>query len=183
MRLTPRAHAIGSASDRRYELMISKRDQRDALIDFVSGFSIRANVINPWLESEGEQPLKQGCKLIDLLLRPGLSFEKLRRGVEALDRYITTEIEEQRRREIVEAAEILIKYRGYIDRERMTADKIRRLEEIRIRGHFDYAKLNSISTEARQKLRCIDPETIAQASRIPGISPNDINILLMLMGR
>ncbi len=183
MRLTPRAHAIGSASDFRYEKMLTKRDQRDALIGFARDFSIKQSIINPWLEQQGEQPLRQGCKLYDLLLRPGLGFEKLCQGVPALADFIDANIEKERRDEIVEAAEILIKYQGYIDRERLIADKIRRLEEIRIRGHFDYSTLNSISTEARQKLQKIDPETIAQASRIPGISPNDINILLMLMGR
>lgn len=183
MRLTPRGHAIGLASDYRFEQMESKRRQRDALIDFCRDFSVRAALINPYLESIGEQPLKQGLKLYDLILRPGLTIEILAKGIEPFEAFIRENIEESRREEIIEAAEILIKYQGYIQREQQIADKLRRLENLTIRGKIDYASLTALSTEARQKLERINPETIAQASRIPGISPADINILLLLMGR
>lgn len=183
MRLTPKGHDIGLASDFRYEQMLSKREQRDGLIDFCSGFSVKASLINPYLESIGEQPLKQGVKLYDLVLRPKLSIEILAKGIQPLADYIASSIEEQRRYEIIEAAEILMKYQGYIQREQLIADKLRRLENVKLRGKIDYSTVNSISTEARQKLMRIDPETVAQASRIPGISPADINILLLLLGR
>lgn len=183
MRLTPRGHAIGLATDYRYEIMESKRRQRDALIDFCKEFSVKSSLINPYLESIGEQPLKQGLKLYDLILRPALNIEILAKGIAPLATFIAENIEADRRDEIIEAAEILIKYQGYIQRESQIADKLRRLENLTIRGKIDYASLTSLSTEARQKLQRIDPETIAQASRIPGISPADINILLLLMGR
>lgn len=183
MRLTPRGHAIGLASDSRFELMESKRRQRDALIDFCKEFSVKAAYINPYLERIGEQPLKQGVKLHDLILRPALNVEMLAPEIAPLAEFISSEIEPQRRDEIIEAAEILMKYQGYIQRESQIADKLRRLENLTIRGKIDYSKLTSLSTEARQKLVKIDPETIAQASRIPGISPADVNILLLMMGR
>ena len=183
MRLTSRGHAIGLATDYRYEIMESKRRQRDALIDFCKEFSVKSSIINPYLESIGEQPLKQGLKLYDLILRPALNIEILAKGIAPLAAFIADNIEADRRDEIIEAAEILIKYQGYIQRESQIADKLRRLENLTIRGKIDYASLTSLSTEARQKLQRIDPETIAQASRIPGISPADINILLLLMGR
>ncbi len=183
MRLTSKGHDIGLASDFRYEQMLSKREQRDGLIDFCSGFSVKASLINPYLESIGEQPLKQGVKLYDLVLRPKLSIEILAKGIQPLADYIASSIEEPRRDEIIEAAEILMKYQGYIQREQLIADKLRRLENVKLRGKLDYSTVNSISTEARQKLMRIDPETVAQASRIPGISPADINILLLLLGR
>lgn len=183
MRLTPRGHAIGLASDSRFELMESKRRQRDALIDFCKEFSVKAAYINPYLERIGEQPLKQGVKLHDLILRPALNVEMLAPEIAPLAEFIASEIEPQRRDEIIEAAEILMKYQGYIQRESQIADKLRRLENLTIRGKIDYSKLTSLSTEARQKLVKIDPETIAQASRIPGISPADVNILLLMMGR
>ena len=183
MRLTPRGHAVGLASDYRYEIMESKRRQRDALIDFCREFSVKTALINPYLESIGEQPLKQGVKLYDLVLRPALTIRILAEGIAPLAEFIGKEIEEARRDEIIEAAEILIKYQGYIQRESQIADKLRRLENLVIRGKIDYSKLTTLSTEARQKLEKINPETIAQASRIPGISPADINILLLLLGR
>lgn len=183
MRLTPRGHAIGLASDYRLELVESKRRQRDALIDFCKEFSVKAALINPYLESLGEQPLKQGVKLYDLILRPGLNIALLANGIKPFADFIENNIEEQRRDEIIEAAEILIKYLGYIQREQQIADKLRRLENLSIRGKIDYSKLTSLSTEARQKLERINPETIAQASRIPGISPADVNILLLMLGR
>ena len=183
MRLTPRGHTIGLATDYRYEIMESKRRQRDALIDFCKEFSVKSSIINPYLESIGEQPLKQGLKLYDLILRPALNIEILAKGIAPLAAFIADNIEADRRDEIIEAVEILIKYQGYIQRESQIAAKLRRLENLTIRGKIDYASLTSLSTEARQKLQRIDPETIAQASRIPGISPADINILLLLMGR
>ncbi len=183
MRLTPRGHAIGLATDYRFNEMESKRRQRDSLIEFCREFSVKASLINSYLESIGEQPLKQGVKLHDLILRPGLTVEILAKGIGPFAEFIKENIEEARRQEIIEAAEILMKYQGYIQREQQIADKLRRLENLTIRGKIDYASLTALSTEARQKLERINPETIAQASRIPGISPADINILLLLMGR
>lgn len=182
MRLTERAYRLGLATRERYELMLSKRSQRDAIIDYTKEFSIRASVINPSLEALGTAPLKQGVKLYDLILRPQLNIEKLSQLVIPFKHFLDT-IEPERREEIIEAAEILIKYQGYIDRERVIADKIRRLENVKLKGKVVYNDIKSLSTEARQKLTRIDPETIAQASRIPGISPSDINILLLLLGR
>ncbi len=182
MRLTERAYRLGLATRERYDLMVAKRDQRDAIIDFAKEFSIKASIINPALESLGTAPLKQGVKLYDLILRPQLDISKLSEIVPHLKQFLET-VEDERRNEIVEAAEILIKYQGYIDRERVIADKIRRLESVRLKGKVVYNDIKSLSTEARQKLTRIDPETIAQASRIPGISPSDINILLLLLGR
>ncbi len=183
MRLTPRGREIGLVDDERWNLMQSKLEQRNALMDFCREFSVRAALINPALERLGEQPLKQGVKLIDLVLRPRLGIVSLAEIVEPLQRFIDENIEAERREEIIEAAEILMKYSGYIDRERLIADKIHRLESIRLKGKIDYASVKALSTEARQKLAKIDPETVAQASRIPGISPADVNILLLLLGR
>lgn len=182
MRLTPRGYEIELATEERYQLMLSKREQRDRLIEFTRGFSIKPALINPVLEEMGVAPLKHGCKLFDLLLRPQLNFENLSPRIPALAEAVAS-IEDDRREEIVEAAEILVKYQGYIDRERLVADKLHRLEELKIKGRFNYAELKSLSTEARQKLEKFQPETVAQASRIPGISPSDINILLLLLGR
>ena len=183
MRLTPRGHAIGLASDERYRLMLSKREQRDAFIRFVRELPVKESEINPYLESIGDTPIRQTVRLYELLLRPALTVAALRAVLPSLDSYILREIEEERREEILEAAEILIKYSGYIDRERMIAEKLHRLEDVKLRGRLDYSTVKSISTEARQKLARIDPETVGQASRIPGISPNDINVLLLLLGR
>lgn len=182
MRLTEKAYELGLATEERYELMRSKREQRDALINFTREFSIKASIINPALEQLGTSPLKQGVKLYDLILRPQLSIKMLAPHINALSQHLET-IEELRRDEIIEAAEILIKYQGYIDRERLIADKIRRLEDVKLKGRLNYSEINALSTEARQKLERINPETVAQASRIPGISPSDINILLLLLGR
>ncbi len=182
MRLTERSYNLGLADEYRYQLMLSKRSQRDALIDFAREFSIKPDRINPALESCGTAPLKHGCKLYDLILRPQLSILKLAEMIPALADYIET-IEPERREEIIEAAEILIKYQGYIDRERLIADKISRLEHVKLGDRFNYDEINALSTEARQKLSKIRPETVAQASRIPGVSPSDINILLLLSGR
>ena len=182
MRLTERAYDLGLATRERYDLMLAKRRQRDAIIDFAKEFSIKASIINPALEAIGTAPLKQGVKLYDLILRPQLDIEKLSHMVAPLKQFLET-IEKERKEEIIEAAEILIKYQGYIDRERVIAEKIRRLESVKLKGRLVYNDIKSLSTEARQKLTKIDPETIAQASRIPGISPSDINILLLLLGR
>lgn len=182
MRLTPRGFEIGLASRERYDLMLEKKRQRDALIDFARNFSVKAARINPFLEGKGLSPLGQSVKLYDLILRPQLDIFMLAEAIGPLAEHIAG-IEEQRREEIVESAEILIKYQGYIDRERLIAEKISRLEHVKLRGKIVYADVKAISTEARQKLTKIDPETVAQASRIPGISPSDINILLLLLGR
>lgn len=182
MRLTPRSHEIGLADDIRYRLMLSKKEQRDALIEFIRNYQVKAALINPALEQMGCTPLKQGCKLYDLVLRPQLTIFRLAEHIDALRRQIE-KIEAARRDEIVECTEILIKYKGYIEREQLIAEKIRRLEDIRLDGKIDYSTVLSISTEARQKLQKIQPKTIAQASRIPGISPSDINILLIMLGR
>ena len=144
-------------------------------------------LINPVLEQLGTTPLRQGCKLVDLINRPQVTLENMTEHVSAFRRELDKITEQDkvadRRDEIVEAAEILIKYEGYIGRERIIADKLARLESIKIKGRFDYNSIQSLSTEARQKLVKIDPETIAQASRIPGVSPSDINVLLVLCGR
>ena len=182
MRLTPRGYEIGLATQERYDLLCAKREQRDALIAFAKDFSIKPALINDALEQLGTTPLKQGVKLYDLILRPQLSIMMLAPHIKALAEHIET-IEKDRREEIVEAAEILIKYQGYIDREQLIADKIRRLEGVKLAGKINYADVKALSTEARQKLERINPETVAQASRIPGISPSDINILLLLLGR
>ncbi len=182
MRLTPRGYEIGLVTQERYEFMQSKREQRDALINFARDFSIKPSLINSALEKLGTTPLKQGVKLYDLILRPQLSILMLAPHIKALQEHLNS-IEEARREEIIEAAEILIKYQGYIDREQLIADKIRRLEGVKLAGKINYSEIKSLSTEARQKLEKINPETVAQASRIPGISPSDINILLLLLGR
>lgn len=182
MRLTPRAYSIGLASEERYLLMESKRRQRDELVEFIRNYSLKPSLINEALESLGTTPLKQGVKLHDLILRPQLTIEMLAPHIDALARQIER-IEPERREEIIEAAEIMLKYQGYIEREKMVADKIRRLEDLKIADRFNYSEIKALSTEARQKLEKIRPETVAQASRIPGISPSDINILLLLMGR
>ncbi|MCD7977986.1 MAG: tRNA uridine-5-carboxymethylaminomethyl(34) synthesis enzyme MnmG [Tannerellaceae bacterium] len=182
MRLTEKAYKIGLAKQTRYDLLNQKKEARDSIIEFAEKYSIKSQYINSGLEKLGTDPLSHGCKLIDLILRPQLSIQNLAELVPAFKTHLET-IPESRREEIIEAAEILIKYSGYIKREQIIAEKISRLENIRIKGKFDYNSIQSLSTEARQKLMKIDPETIAQASRIPGISPSDINILLVLLGR
>lgn len=182
MRLTPRGHELGLVDDERYALMVSKREQRDRLIEFTRNFSLKPALINDALEALGTSHLKQGVKLVDLILRPQITIMSLVPYIDAL-RHEVEKLEDDRRDEIIEAAEILIKYQGYIDREKLVADKIHRLEELRLPSTIDYASMKSLSTEARQKLEKIRPVTVAQASRIPGISPSDINVLLLLMGR
>ena len=182
MRLTPLAYKIGLADEHRYQLCDEKRQLRDKLIDLARNTSVRAARINPWLEENGLQPLRQGCKLVDLLLRPQLGIEKLCGPIAKL-RNAVAALPDDRRDEIVEAAEILIKYDGYIQRERDLADKLHRLEDVIIQDRIDYNSVKALSTEARQKLLRINPRTIGQAGRIPGVSPSDISILLLLMGR
>lgn len=182
MRLTPRGYAIGLVGDERYKLLQTKQLWRDNLIDFCEKFSVKTSLINPALEAAGLAPLRQGVRLRDLVMRPQLDFGSLRRMIKALDELIDS-IPEEIREETVEAAEILIKYSGYIDRERQIADKLRRLEDVRIADRFDYSTIRALSTEARQKLEKHRPETIGEASRIPGISPSDINMLLLMMNR
>lgn len=183
MRLTPIGHAIGLADDERFRLMEEKRAQRDGLMEFCRHFSVRADRVNDRFAQLGESPLKQSVKLYDLVLRPRLTIMGLAEMLPELREYIDGHIDPERRSEIVECAEIMMKYQGYIEREQGIAEKIRRLEDVKIAGKIDYDTVKSISTEARQKLKRIDPVTIAQASRIPGISPSDINILLLMMGR
>lgn len=183
MRLTPRGHEVGLVTNERYELMLSKKRQRDQFIEWCSQKSVTAREVEELLGRVGSSPLKQTVKLHDLVLRPQLNVSLLADAIPALREYIDTHIELARRDEIVEAAEVLMKYQGYIDREKVIADKIRRLEDVKLAGRIDYSQVHSLSTEARQKLERINPETVAQASRIPGISPSDINILLLLMGR
>ena len=182
MRLTEKSYQLGLATAYRKELLDDKRNYRDQIISFCENYSIKPQYINPGLVRLGTTELAHGCKLYDLILRPQLGLDNLSELVPALKAELD-KIPSSRRSEIVEAAEILIKYNGYIKREQMIADKISRLENIRIKGKFDYSSILSLSTEARQKLARIDPETIAQASRIPGISPSDINILLVMSGR
>ena len=182
MRLTERSYQLGLADAYRHDLLQEKKNRRDAIIAFVENYSIKPQYINSTLEHLGTTPLAHGCKLVDLVVRPQLSLQSLAPFIPALQAQLD-QVPASRHEEIIEAAEILIKYSGYIRREQMIADKISRLENIRIRGKFDYMSIQSLSTEARQKLTRIDPETIAQAGRIPGISPSDINILLVMSGR
>ncbi len=182
IRLTERSYNIGLATKERYDKMRTKRDEINRIVDFAKGFSVKPALINDALESLGTTPLREGCKLADLIERPQLTLENLAPHIKALRDEID-KTEPVRRDEIVEAAEILMKYSGYISRERLIADKMKRLEDIRIKGRFDYSSLQSLSTECRQKLIKHDPETLAEASRIPGVSPSDINVLLVLLNR
>lgn len=181
MRLTEKAWKLGLVKEERYKLLTEKREAVNWIIDFARNYSMKPALINPVLEQLGTTPLRQGCKLIDLINRPQITIENIAEHVSAFKRELDKISD--RKEEIVEAAEILIKYEGYIGRERIIADKLARLESIKIKGKFDYNSIQSLSTEARQKLMKIDPETIAQASRIPGVSPSDINVLLVLCGR
>lgn len=182
MRLTPLGYQIGSVTEERYKLMEEKRVWRDRLIDFAEQTSVRPEEMNPLLEKLESAPLRQGVKLVDVILRPGITFTDVATVLPSLQSLIAA-LPQDRADEIIEAAEILIKYRGYIEREKLSADKIRRLSDIKIDNKFDYLSLSALSTEARQKLDRIRPVTIAQAARIPGVSPADINVLLLLMGR
>ena len=182
MRLTAKGYELGLATRERYDLMRTKRDQMESLTAFCRDYTVKTAIINPVLEANGMQPLTQGQRLHDLLLRPQLNMAML---ADALPEFMQRvgEIGAERRDEIIEATEIAIKYRGYIERETLIADRVARLDNVTLKGKFDYSQIHQISTEARQKLQAIDPETIGQASRIPGVSPSDINILLVLLGR
>ncbi len=182
MRLTPRAMELGLATEERIALLEEKKRLRDELITFCENYSIKPKFINPFLESIGVTPLKQGCKLKDLILRPQLNFALLINEISALKQFVAS-LPESRREEILECAEILLKYSGYIAREQEQAEKLNRLEYVKIPEHIVYEEQKSISTEGRQKLAKIRPKTIGQASRIPGISPHDISVLLVLSGR
>lgn len=182
MRLTPRGYEIGLVSERRFRLMEEKRQWRDKFIDFARTFSIKPGVINPTLESVGSAPLTQSTKLFDLLLRPGVTIDLLSDVIVELVVFIA-DLPVERRTEILEAAEILVKYNGYIEREKANVEKLHRLEDLRIPDRFDYSTIHALSTEARQKLERHRPATIGSASRIPGISPSDISVLLLLMNR
>ncbi len=180
-RLTERSYQINLASTERLNHWLKKKEKIEEIERFCREYSVKANLINPVMESLGSTPLEKGCKLIDLIARPQLSIKSLAPHLPKLAELIGKI--EDRKEEIIEAAEVRVKYSGYIRREREIADKMQRLENIHIRGRFDYDNLQSISTEGRQKLKRIDPETLAQASRIPGVSPSDINVLLVLLGR
>ena len=180
-RLTERSYRIGLATEERYQRWMEKKEWIEKISEFCRTFSVKAAYINDALEEMGTVPLQKGCKLMDLITRPQVGIMSLAKHINALRQLIDSI--PNRREEIVEAAEIRIKYNGYIRREREIADKMLRLENIKIRGKFDYESIKSLSTEARQKLIKIAPETLAQASRIPGVSPSDINVLLVLMGR
>ena len=182
LRLTERAYSIGLATKERYDLMCAKRDEINRIVDFARNFSVKPALINEALEQLGTTPLREGCKLADLIERPQLTLENLSEHIKALKAELD-KTPQDRHDEIIEAAEILMKYSGYISRERLIADKMKRLEDIRIKGRFDYSALLSLSTECRQKLIKHDPETLAEASRIPGVSPSDINVLLVLLNR
>ena len=180
-RLTEKAYELGIATRERYDWWLQKKEAVQRLIDFCKDFPIKAQEINSKLEALGTTPLRAGCKLSDLIARPHLTLQNLSEIIPALKEAIN--VPENRKEEIAEAAEIQLKYQGYIEREKLIADKMRRLENIKIKGRFKYSELHEISTEGRQKLEKINPETLAQASRIPGVSPSDINVLLVLLGR
>ncbi len=180
-RLTGKAYELGIAKRDRYDWWMEKKDAIERIIDFCANYPIKKDEINPKLEALGTTPLRAGCKLIDLVARPHLNLQNLSEIIPDLK--AAMEAPGNRKEEIAEAAEIKMKYKGYIERERLIADKMHRLENIRIKGRFNYSEIHEISTEGRQKLERIDPDTLAQASRIPGVSPSDINVLLILLGR
>ncbi len=187
MRLTEKSYNLGLADKYRFDLMTSKRRAIDDIINYVKSYSVKAELVNSYFTKHNISPLKQTTKLFDLILRPQLNCDILQALLPDFSVFINNLLAEEklanRKEEILEAAEILIKYSGYIDREKMIADKLSRLEYINIPASIDYNTLQSLSTEARQKLSSIRPKTIGQASRIPGVSPNDINVLLVLLGR
>lgn len=180
-RLTEKAYELGIAKRDRYDWWIEKKEAIGRIIEFCANYPIKKDEINPRLEALGTTPLRAGCKLIDLIARPLLNLTNLSEIIPDLKAALETPA--NRKEEIAEAAEIKMKYKGYIERERLIADKMHRLEDIKIKGRFNYSELHEISTEGRQKLERIDPETLAQASRIPGVSPSDINVMLVLLGR
>ena len=180
-RLTEKAYQIGSADDYRHRLYVEKQHAINDLMRFTEETKIKAEDVNGWLESNSISPLQHGCKLHDLIIRPQVTIEGLAEAVPTLKAYL--DAIEKNRVEVVESAEINIKYAGYIHREKIAAEKLQRLEKITLSESFDYNSLQSLSTEARQKLSRIKPKTIGEASRIPGVSPNDISVLLVLLGR
>ena len=180
-RLTEKAYELGIAKRDRYDWWIEKKEAIGRIIEFCANYPIKKDEINPKLETLGTTPLRAGCKLIDLIARPHLNLTNLSEIIPDLKAALDAPA--NRKEEIAEAAEIKMKYKGYIERERLIADKMHRLEDIKIKGRFNYSELHEISTEGRQKLERIDPETLAQASRIPGVSPSDINVMLVLLGR
>ena len=180
-RLTEKAYELGIAKRDRYDWWIEKKEAIERIIEFCANYPIKKDEINPKLEALGTTPLRAGCKLIELIARPHLNLTNLSEIIPDLKAALETPA--NRKEEIAEAAEIKMKYKGYIERERLIADKMHRLEDIKIKGRFNYSELHEISTEGRQKLERIDPETLAQASRIPGVSPSDINVMLVLLGR
>lgn len=180
-RLTEKAYELGIAKRDRYDWWIEKKEAIGRIIEFCANYPIKKDEINPKLEALGTTPLRAGCKLIDLIARPHLNLTNLSEIIPNLKTALDAPA--NRKEEIAEAAEIKMKYKGYIERERLIADKMHRLEDIKIKGRFNYSELHEISTEGRQKLERIDPETLAQASRIPGVSPSDINVMLILLGR
>lgn len=180
-RLTEKAYELGIAKRDRYDWWIEKKEAIGRIIEFCANYPIKKDEINPKLEALGTTPLRAGCKLIDLIARPHLNLTNLSEIIPDLKAALETPA--NRKEEITEAAEIKMKYKGYIERERLIAEKMHRLEDIKINGRFNYSELHEISTEGRQKLERIDPETLAQASRIPGVSPSDINVMLVLLGR
>ena len=180
-RLTEKAYELGIAKRSRYDWWIEKKEAIGRIIEFCANYPIKKDEINPKLEALGTTPLRAGCKLIDLIARPHLNLTNLSEIIPDLKAALDAPA--NRKEEITEASEIKMKYKGYIERERLIADKMHRLEDIKIKGRFNYSELHEISTEGRQKLERIDPETLAQASRIPGVSPSDINVMLILLGR
>ena len=180
-RLTERSYKLGLASQERYEHWLRKKQAIKEIEDFCDNYSVKAAYINEGLKALGSEPLQRGCKLIDLVMRPQLTLTNLSTIVPALSNMLSSITD--RRDEVVEAAEVRMKYSGYIRREKEFVEKMQRLENIRIKGRFHYEDIKSLSTEARQKLEKIDPETMAQASRIPGVSPSDINVLLVMLHR
>jgi len=180
-RLTEKAYELGIAKRDRYDWWIEKKEAIGRIIEFCANYPIKKDEINPKLEALGTTPLRAGCKLIDLIARPHLNLTNLSEIIPDLKAALDAPA--NRKEEITEAAEIKMKYKGYIERERLIAEKMHRLEDIKIKGRFNYSELHEISTEGRQKLERIDPETLAQASRIPGVSPSDINVMLVLLGR
>ncbi len=182
IRLTPKGREVGLVDDERHELLQDKLKWREKLINYLQNNSIAPEDINPWLESVNSAPIRQKVRIQDLITRPGIGLIDLMDQTEVM-RTLRDSVPANRREEIIEGVEISIKYKGYINRERALAEKVSRLDYLAIKGKFDYAALRNISTEGRQKLAKIDPETIGQASRISGVSPSDINVLLVLMGR
>jgi len=180
-RLTERAYKMGLATRGRYDAWLKKKEAVKRIEDFCTKTAVRPKDINGVLESLGTTPLREGCKVADLISRPQITLENIAGFIPGMKELLNSP--EDRKEEIAEAAEIKMKYRGYIERERMVAEKMHRLEDIKIKGRFDYTAMHQLSTEARQKLKNIDPETLAQASRIPGVSPSDINVMLVLLGR